>query len=67
MKQGRTPEVESGHKREPIPHAIDPGAVSQMGNMVVQNPDPLHKGRGYSAPSPVAETTHHCGSQGRHK
>lgn len=53
-------------KVEPIPHAINPGGVSQIGSMVGQNPTPLADGRGFSAPRPVAETNSNCGSQGRH-
>lgn len=53
-------------KVEPIPQAINPAGVSQLGSMVGSNPAPLVDGRGFSAPRPTAETTSNSGSQGRH-
>lgn len=67
MKQGSGNNSNEGRKREPIVHAINPGGVSEIGNHVARNPESLNAGRGFMAPSPVAETTHHCGSQGKHK
>ncbi len=66
-KQGSGHSTNSGQKREPIVHGIDPGGVSQIGNMVVTNPEPIYESRGFTAPKPVATTVHHCGSQGEHK
>lgn len=67
-KQGRADHSNvSGTKREPIAHAINPGGVAQIGNVVAKNPEPLHAGRGFMSPQPTASTTHHCGSQGKHK
>lgn len=68
MKQGPSTSRPGSQKREPISSAIDPGAVSQIGiHEVNTQPEPLVIGRGYSAPSPVSETSHHSGSQGKHK
>lgn len=68
MKQGPSTSRAGSQKREPMSSAIDPGAVSQIGIKEVNlSPEPLVTGRGYSAPAPVAETIHHCGSQGTHK
>lgn len=62
MKQGRaSPEGPGGRKREPIVHAVDVDAVSDLG----RETDPLYKGRGYEAPKASA-TTHNSGSQGKH-
>lgn len=68
MKQGRAQHSgDAGQKREPIPHAINPGAVSEIGIHHVRTaPEPMTLGRGYTAPK--ADTTiHHCGSQGKHR
>lgn len=68
MKQGPSNSHPGDQKREPISQSIDPGAVSQIGIKEVNlRPEPLVTGRGYTAPAPVASTTHHSGSQGRHK
>ena len=64
-------------KREPIPYAVNPAAVAQlgiaMGNHVTGNGQilpgasvPLYRGRGLEAPMVSSETSN-CGSQGRHK
>ncbi len=67
MKQGPGHSSDSGQKREPIPHAINPGGAAQLGVAVISNPTPLEAGRGFTAPQPVATTIHHGGSQGNHK
>ncbi len=67
MKQGSGHSTDSAQKREPIPHAINPGGAAQLGVAVVKNPTPLEAGRGFSAPAPVATTIHQSGSQGTHK
>lgn len=68
MKQGRAnPSGAAGQKREPIPHAISPAAVSEIGIHQVRTvPVSLDQGRGYKAP-PIASTYHPSGSQGKHK
>lgn len=67
MHQGNGNNSDSGQKREPIAHAINPAGASAIGQMFVKNVPNLHEGRGFMAPAPMAETTHHCGSQGKHK
>ena len=67
MKQGSGNSHMGDTKREPIVHAYNPGGVSEIGCAVAKNPSPLHEARGFTAPPPVAETTHHCGSQGKHR
>lgn len=66
MKQGRatTSNVESV-KREPIPHAVDEGAVSEIGLQTGAPRQQLYEGRGYKAPM-VGTDTHPGGSQGKH-
>lgn len=66
MHQGSGNNSGGGRKREPIVHAINPGGVSEIGAHVARNPSPMSDGRGFMAPAPVAETIHHCGSQGKH-
>lgn len=67
MKQGSGNSSRGDTKREPISHAINPGGVSELGNAVAKNPSPMSAGRGFTAPAPVATTTHECGSQGKHR
>jgi len=67
MKQGPGSSRVGDTKREPIVHAINPGAVSEIGCVVVKNPDQMSAGRGFTAPEPKSTTTHHCGSQGKHR
>lgn len=58
-------DVKEGAKREPIPHAIDVGALSQVGadeNAPVNN---VYAGRGFEGPKPH-ETSHKSGSQGKY-
>lgn len=63
MKQGQGVTVTS-MKVEPIPHTVNVGGVSELGESVYQNLDPLFDGRGFSAPRPVKKTTSNSGSQG---
>ncbi len=78
MKQGSATHSRSGAtKVEPRSHAVNPTAVSRMGNHVGNHvsdgprPDlpmqsaPLYEGRGLKAPM-VGQTSHKAGSQGRH-
>lgn len=66
MKQGRTPTVQAGHKREPMAHEVDPCAVSQLGTSISWKREVLYPGKGYEAPKAKSEDHHHCGSQGKH-
>lgn len=65
MRQGSGNNSDGGRKREPIVHAINPGGVSEIGLAVAKNPEPMHLARGFTAPAPVACTTHPAGSQGK--
>lgn len=65
MKQGQGVTVTS-MKVEPTPRAVNLGGVSELGESVYQNPDPLFDVRGFSAPRPVKKTTSNSGSQGEH-
>jgi len=67
MRQGSGHSSDSGQKREPVPHAINPGGAAQLGVAVISNPTPLEAGRGFTAPKPATTTIHHGGSQGNHK
>jgi hypothetical protein len=53
-------------KREPIPHAVSPGAVSRQGGMVgVGTPySALYDGRGYSTPQGPTPNTENLGPGG---
>ena len=77
MKQGRASHSGSGAtKVEPRPQAINPGGVGQLGIMQGNHVtdgrpannaiEPIHAGRGLKAPM-VGQTSHHAGSQGKHK
>lgn len=68
MKQGRaTTSGPADQKREPIPHAVNPAAVSEIGIHQVRHTSlPIYEGRGLEAPMAGSEI-HHSGSQGRHK
>ena len=77
MKQGRASHSGSGAtKVEPRPQAMNPAGVAQIGIMLgnhvtdggpASNPAvSIHAGRGLKAPM-VGSTSHHCGSQGKHK
>lgn len=68
MKQGTGNNSASAQKREPIPHAVSPAAVSEIGvEQVHTGSGPqMYQGRGFEAP--MAGTTHYeHGSQGKHK
>ena len=70
MAQGRaTTSVLGSTKQEPISHAVNPGAVSEIGGQFVHlrgTTIPIYEGRGLEAPMAKCET-HECGSQGKHK
>jgi len=65
MKQGAAHDI-TAMKREPISKAASETAASQLGTAIAYKKAPLYEGRGYEAPKNKGETTHHCGSQGRH-
>lgn len=72
---GSTRKTQSGHKTEPKPQTVNPGAVSylgeKLGNHATDKGDfdlrktPWDAGRGYSAPS-IGNKQHKSGSQGKH-
>jgi hypothetical protein len=68
MKQGQASSSGMGStKREPIAHAVNPAAVSEIGvHQVRATSLPLYEGRGLEAPM-QATTVHESGSQGKHK
>jgi hypothetical protein len=69
MKQGRADrDVAEGRKREPIPHAIDPGAVSRLGNVVGEGtPYKSLEGPYGTLRAPMnSHVTRKGGSQGRY-
>lgn len=68
MKEGKAQQSSMGGvKREPIAHAVNPAAVSEIGNAQVRgNSMPLYEGRGLEAPMQSC-TTHKTGSQGKYK
>lgn len=68
MKQGRAQSSQVGDtKREPIAHAVNPAAVSEIGiHQARSNSLPLYEGRGIEAPM-QGTTNHPTGSQGKHR
>jgi len=67
MRQGTGNSTQSGQKREPIAHAVNPAAVSEIGVHQIRGTSlPLYEGRGLEAPM-QGTTTHPTGSQGKHK
>lgn len=68
MKQGSGHSSSGDRKREPISHAVSPAAAGQIGvaQAYPRATAQLYEGRGIEAPK-ATSTTHHCGSQGRHK
>lgn len=67
MKQGPSHNSDGGRKREPIAHTVEPCAAANIGIVTDRaTSEPLYSGRGFEAPKPTAQTTHHCGSQGKH-
>ena len=67
MKEGSGRTTQAGQKREPIAHAVSPGAVSDIGIHHVRGTSlPLYQGRGLEAPM-QGTTIHETGSQGKHK
>lgn len=67
MKQGRAQtSIVGSTKTEPVAKAVNPAAVAELGVHEVRYTSvPLYEGRGLEAPM-VSETTHKCGSQGKH-
>ncbi len=66
MKQGRASHDGSGStKTEPVSRAVDPGAVSRMGETQIYGTKsaPVFSGPGLQAPM-ASSTTHKSGSQG---
>jgi hypothetical protein len=64
-------------KVEPIPHAINPAGIAQIGTSIGNHGtgdpqhssyrgDPINAGRGYKAPMNASMKTSKSGSQGRH-
>jgi hypothetical protein len=77
MKQGRaTHSGTASTKVEPTPHAVNPAYPGQLGISLGNHADhgdtsktaavPMYEGRGLKAPM-VGSTSHHCGSQGKHR
>lgn len=69
MKQGRASSSgPASRKVEPKSQAVNPGAVDQMGQAMGSRfaAETLFEGHGYQAPKGSGQTTHKCGSQGRH-
>lgn len=66
----------SGMKREPIPYAVNPAAVSQIGEALGNHAtdtgkilhgasEPMYEGKGYKAPK-MTNCSSNCGSQGKY-
>lgn len=68
MKDGKAQQSGMGGvKREPIAHAVNVAAVSEIGIHQVRGTSlPLYEGRGLEAPMQGC-TTHATGSQGKYK
>jgi len=67
--QGRPDrDVREGQKREPKSHAVSPGAVSRLGNMVAEGTPhkTLYKDDGTLQAPMHSIATHKGGSQGRY-
>lgn len=67
MKQGRaTTSIVGSTKVEPKSKAVNPAYVAELGiDESRVNSLPMYEGRGLEAPM-VSETSHKCGSQGKH-
>jgi len=65
MKQGTGNRTIGDRKVEPKPYAINTRAVGQIGVTQACHPDPMHVGRGYSAPA-IRSTSSKSGSQGKY-
>ena len=67
MKQGKASVSGPGSRKiEPKPMGVNPKAVADIGLQQVRTmPQPMHEGRGYSAPKSGSQT-HSRGSQGKH-
>ena len=76
MKQGSGHSTNSARKVEPRVTAINPKAVSQIGqalgnhvmesNRALDPRESMHAGRGFTSPKDDGRTIHHGGSQKRH-
>jgi len=68
MTQGRATTSGMGStKVEPKPKAVNVGYVAQCGiHEVTHTTETMYEGRGYEAPG-IESSTHHNGSQGRHR
>ena len=68
MKQGQAQSSRTGAtKQEPQSQGINPEYAAEIGRQTVHyTPVPMYEGRGIEAPT-VGTTTHHCGSQGKHR
>jgi hypothetical protein len=67
MKQGRAQtSIVGSTKVEPKSQGVNPACVAEIGIQTVRTTSiPMYEGRGLEAPM-VSETTHKCGSQGKH-
>ena len=67
MKQGRaTTSIVGSTKTEPVSQAVNVHKVAEIGVQTVPTKQiPMYEGRGLKAPM-VSETSHKCGSQGKH-
>jgi len=76
MRQGKASrDVRESYKVEPVPRAVGPGGVGQLGNIQGSHVtrgedssyrgDPFYLGRGYKAP-PVKSQSSNRGSQGKY-
>ena len=69
MKQGSAHHSREGTKREPIAHRVSETWASQIGCAQPSRSQirDMYEGRIDNKNPPSKMTTHHCGSQGRHK
>jgi hypothetical protein len=68
MKQGPSTSKKGAGKKEPMPRAVSPDRVSNMGLQQVRTkaPSPMFKSQGFKAPMNAA-SNHKTGSQGKRK
>ena len=65
MKQGSASRSDYKGKTEPMPKAVNPGTVADIGIQQVRYRPHKDLGRGYKAPM-ASSSTHPSGSQGKH-
>lgn len=67
MKQGQAKtSIVGSTKVEPVSRAVNPAYVAELGiDESRVRSIPMYEGRGLKAPM-VSETSHKCGSQGKH-